>query len=490
MKKARAERELEMEEREKEKEMEQRAKEDELHRKWMEQEEDFHLEQARMRSSIRVRDGRAKPIDILANYINVGDDDAQTDMHMHEPYAIFKGLTLPDLEDLDEDIKVYEQMEESRHPEFWEDMKIVCGYEMRMKQREERLRDKSLNPAQRRALESGINPAVERVIQDKLRGVNIAQLELMEQDAKKRLADGRDYAYWERLGLEIHVHIAKARLRARHQMILEGKLKRLREKSAAQGEGGAAAGDASGSDDEVIFDEDDLLAIEEEDDDDNGGAAAAAACPELPLIPDGADEGEDFDETELVLDPADDAARLLAARQKVLFGKSKRRKPKLVDGDEAGNRFVQQQSKGADGNAFDDQVKTATSKLHLWRDKYRPRKPRYFNRVHTGFEWNKYNQTHYDSDTPPPKTVQGYKFNIFYPDLVDKQNTPDFTLTPVPDEPGFAILKFSAGAPYEDIAFKVVDKPWEYAHRRGYRSQFSHNVLQLWFHFRRERYRR
>lgn len=31
-----------------------------------------------------------------------------------------------------------------------------------------------------------------------------------------------------------------------------------------------------------------------------------------------------------------------------------------------------------------------------WDDKYRPRKPRYFNRVHTGYEWNKYNQTHYE----------------------------------------------------------------------------------------------
>ena len=26
------------------------------------------------------------------------------------------------------------------------------------------------------------------------------------------------------------------------------------------------------------------------------------------------------------------------------------------------------------------------------------------------YEWNKYNQTHYDGDNPPPKTVQGYKF--------------------------------------------------------------------------------
>ena len=29
-----------------------------------------------------------------------------------------------------------------------------------------------------------------------------------------------------------------------------------------------------------------------------------------------------------------------------------------------------------------------------------------------GFEWNKYNQTHYDTDNPPPKIVQGYKFNV------------------------------------------------------------------------------
>lgn len=43
---------------------------------------------------------------------------------------------------------------------------------------------------------------------------------------------------------------------------------------------------------------------------------------------------------------------------------------------------------------------------YWWHDKYRPRKPRYFNRVKTGYDWNKYNQTHYDHDNPPPKTVQ------------------------------------------------------------------------------------
>lgn len=48
--------------------------------------------------------------------------------------------------------------------------------------------------------------------------------------------------------------------------------------------------------------------------------------------------------------------------------------------------------------------------------------------MHTGFEWNKYNQTHYDMDNPPPKIVQGYKFNIFYPDLINKSSTPQYFL--------------------------------------------------------------
>ena len=61
--------------------------------------------------------------------------------------------------------------------------------------------------------------------------------------------------------------------------------------------------------------------------------------------------------------------------------------------------------------------------VYWWHDKYRPRKPKYFNRVHTGYEWNKYNQTHYDHDNPPPKVVKGYKFNIFYPNLLDKTKT-------------------------------------------------------------------
>ena len=135
-------------------------------------------------------------------------------------------------------------------------------------------------------------------------------------------------------------------------------------------------------------------------------------------------------------------------------------------------------------------VESALEQSYEWSDKYRPRKPRYFNRVHTGFEWNKYNQTHYDVDNPPPKVVQGYKFNIFYPDLIDKKTTPQYTMTQCQDNRDFCILRIHAGPPYEDIAFKIVNREWEYGYKRGFRCQFQNNIFQLWFHFKRLRYRR
>ncbi|EOD09529.1 hypothetical protein EMIHUDRAFT_461772 [Emiliania huxleyi CCMP1516] len=114
---------------------------------------------------------------------------------------------------------------------------------------------------------------------------------------------------------------------------------------------------------------------------------------------------------------------------------------------------------------------------------------RYFNRVHTGYEWNKYNQTHYDHDNPPPKMVQGYKFNVFYPDLIDRRKTPTYSLSPDPGSSDTCILRFH-GAPPLDIAFKIVNQEWETNHKRGFRCRFERGILQLYFNFKRHRYRR
>ena len=267
------------------------------------------------------------------------------------------------------------------------------------------------------------------------------------------------------------------------------------------------------------------------------------------------------------------------------------------------------------------------AQVYWWNEKYRPRKPKYFNRVHTGYEWNKYNQTHYDHDNPPPKVVQGYKFNIFYPDLINKDEAPTYSLekvrwtssrlstlcsrfslgfqrswtsrscsgqTGVPqscwwgllsrssiwgvallsvsagvvyptqfstmisdpnscqacfkgtllhtqvqrfimlqphrtlqllpavsshsvnhcfwvvishlhvewhvcmhwqdpgaDEHGSTcLLIFHAGPPYEDTAFKILNKEWEYSHKKGFKSTFERGILHLYFNFKRNRYRR
>ena len=38
---------------------------------------------------------------------------------------------------------------------------------------------------------------------------------------------------------------------------------------------------------------------------------------------------------------------------------------------------------------------------------------------------------------------------IFYPDLINKSQAPTYTVTPIKDNPDFAVLQFHAGPPYE-----------------------------------------
>src|SRR5579859_920615 len=141
-----------------------------------------------------------------------------------------------------------------------------------------------------------------------------------------------------------------------------------------------------------------------------------------------------------------------------------------------------------------------------WKDQYQPRKPKFLNTVVMGYEWNKYNQTHYDEANPPPKVVQGYKFNIFYPNLVDTSKTPTYKVErnrqkrryvgggggTSAGEDETCILRFIAGAPYQDIAFRIIDRDWDYSSRfnRGFKSSFDKGILQLHFQFKKVFYRK
>ena len=139
-----------------------------------------------------------------------------------------------------------------------------------------------------------------------------------------------------------------------------------------------------------------------------------------------------------------------------------------------------------DEEIFTGEEEVSTLSKPQWASKYRPRKPRYFNRVQMGYEWNKYNQTHYDHENPPPKVVQGYKFNVFYPDLIDKVKAPTYRIerengrkrgqsfAPAGEE-DTCLIRFISGPPYEDLAFRIVDKEWDYSAKRerGFRSSFD-----------------
>lgn len=134
----------------------------------------------------------------------------------------------------------------------------------------------------------------------------------------------------------------------------------------------------------------------------------------------------------------------------------------------------------------------------IWKSKYpniKPRKPRFFNRVRMNYVWNKYNQTHYDTSNPPPKVVQGFRFNCFYPDLIqdnnnNSNNIPTYRREADPTNLDNEIVRFSAGPPYADILFRIPKEEWDMSSQHGFKCIFERGALRLHFWFRSQRYRR
>ncbi|XP_053754067.1 splicing factor Cactin isoform X1 [Panthera pardus] len=505
VKQLRLEREREKAMREQELEMLQREKEAEHFKTWEEQEDHFHLQQAKLRSKIRIRDGRAKPIDLLAKYISAEDDDLAVEMH--EPYTFLNGLTVADMEDLLEDIQVYMELEQGKNADFWRDMTTITEDEIAKLRK---LEASGKGPGERR---EGVNASVSSDVQSVFKGKTYGQLHVIFQGIEGKIRAGGpnlDMGYWESLLQQLRAHMARARLRERHQDVLRQKLYKLKQEQGVESEplfpilkqeppspghslepedpaptppgpssseGGSGEPEAEGAapaegeaDGEAVLMEEDLIQQSLDDYDAGKYSPRLLTAHELPL-------------DAHVLEPDEDQQRLQLSRQQLQA---------TGDASESAEDIFFRRAKegmGQDEAQFSVEM-PLTGKAYLWADKYRPRKPRFFNRVHTGFEWNKYNQTHYDFDNPPPKIVQGYKFNIFYPDLIDKRSTPEYFLEACADNKDFATLRFHAGPPYEDIAFKIVNREWEYSHRHGFRCQFANGIFQLWFHFKRYRYRR
>ncbi|KAF9400373.1 hypothetical protein BGX21_004478 [Mortierella sp. AD011] len=509
LKKKRAEREREREEREEELVRIQRASEQAQLGDWQAQEEEFHLKQAKRRAEIRIKSNRAKPIDILAMNIKLitqDEDDMEEDeedigleIDVEEPYTIFDNLSLEEVEELSHDIKFYLSLDKNEQSmDFWRSMLIVC---------EDKLAD--LSPY--RAEQSVVAPHIAQDIASRLAGKSYEELTLLQGQIQSKLSSGGaiDVDYWEALLKTLIVWKAKAKLNAIHQVILQKRLDQLKTRQLyeAEKEKAELAAVLAMQSQEVEGDTSAIGRMEDQDmdlaqDDYDQDMGSSSAVPyDRAMSPEPFDTLTREDQNIAVVDQWEDWAETLEKRRQVL-SKQFNPKRKNLDQDTGEQHpdddfvskilFDKEAAKQLAGNeeVFNIEASLQRQQTYMWQDKYRPRKPRFFNRVHTGYEWNKYNQTHYDHDNPPPKVVQGYKFNLFYPDLIDKSQAPTYEIIKEPDTTDTVLIKFKAGPPYEDIAFRIVNREWEHSHKRGYKSVFDRGVLQLHFNFKRQFYRR
>ena len=204
VKRARLEREKEKAERDEMDELEQRTKESDKFAKWKADEDSFHMKQALLRSSIRIQDGRAKPIDLLAKYISAEDDVDMVDMH--EPYTYLNGLTIEDLEDLLVDIKVYQRLEKGCNADYWQDITVIVEDELhKLRKLDSRTGSMYEAAVERR---EGINKAVSTDVQNVFKGKSVEQLEALQTGIEAKLLqrqEGIDIGYWESLLSQLKV---------------------------------------------------------------------------------------------------------------------------------------------------------------------------------------------------------------------------------------------------------------------------------------------
>ena len=525
VKKAREQREIDREAWEEEKRLLEREREQMAFVENEKREEQFQLKQSHLRAHIRVNEGRAKPIDVLSEGLMLlhpedlpeGEDESSlVDVRVGNPFQLFDGPNQRELRDLHAELCRRAQLDVP-NASFWAAMRRLC----------EACEEEREGKGNAGAADS---MAVKEEVAQMLAGQSATELDELEAQIQAQLQeeDAGDADYWRAISRELGLARARAIVQESFEQMKAAK-ERIQQRvgsstgggggggasastggveAAASGGGGGGGADQSGRYSPELFDED-------EDGEDAGAAmgegvaptsnAAAAASsssqsgryspPLLAAVGDLVIVDEEEDRKQLMAERARIRSRSGAAAtnagQSTEAGSSST--AEAAPADAAGSALAEAEARRgmeAGEAKFSFEV-PLEKKVTWWHDRYRPRKPKYFNRVHTGYEWNKYNQTHYDHDNPPPKMVQGYKFAVFYPDLIDRTQTPTYQLLPDPSgEKDTCLIKFKGGPPYEDVAFKIVNREWEMSHKRGFKCRFERGILQLHFGFKRFRYRR
>lgn len=419
---------------------------DEQSRQFVADEDKFVLKQSKKKADIRVREGRAKPIDYLAfnlRYIDSDrdpfeDDETDVDIDVPAPGDIIKSLDAPQISELDSEIDSYYVLEtNARNREYWKALQTLCAD-----------RKAKLDPyGQDQRVVGSVSDDIDKILAPKTHD----QLEALEKQIKAKLHSDEDIDtdYWEQLLRSLRVWKARAKLSQVYEVIKQNRIAQAKEGNLEKAQAmdqALSAGASSG----LLPSATSTTKVE---------TTQPTPAPSSSLATSSAPIGtERFSQVDTV-----DFSQVTKALYDREVAKGVDENEEIFTGEEA-----------------------VTTSQPQWSDKYKPRKPRYFNRVQMGYDWNKYNQTHYDHDNPPPKVVQGYKFNIFYPELIDKTKAPTFKIIrehgrrrgesfAAAGEEDTCLIRFIAGPPYEDIAFRIVDREWDYSAKkdRGFRSSFD-----------------
>ena len=208
---------------------------------WVAKEDVFVLNQAKKKAEIRVREGRARPIDWLAVTLHAidpnrdtrDDDPAAAELDVVDPGGVFEGLGDAQLADLEKDIDTYLALETSRDNRdywevglqslFWRDgadkaqtMRVICR---------DRRRATGAAAPEGRAV-SSVSSDVDRLLAPK----SFDELETLERQIVRKLDSNEpiDVDYWEQLLRSLGVWKAKARLKKVYQAAIDTRLKALR----------------------------------------------------------------------------------------------------------------------------------------------------------------------------------------------------------------------------------------------------------------------
>nr|POE62957.1 uncharacterized protein c2f12.12c [Quercus suber] len=454
---------------------------------WVADEDRFVLRQAKKKAVLRVKGGRAQPIDWLTvtlvvidpEHNQLDDEVDDGDLDIVEPESIFERLDDIQMAELERGIDTYVTLEHSRTSQM---MKTICN---------DRKQPSKNAPSSARGVSSVANDL------DKLLGPkNLEELEKLERQVRAKLMshEPMDRDYWEHLLSSLLTYKARARLRKVSQAILDSRSTALRKQQAAEasrlkvrlfqqppeavGEGHEQHNIATAYEGIYPLDPELLLRLRPED-------KSLEAYNDKSFVEWLSEKRRKVKKQGYIPAQKRTADSSISEREPMV--KRQRTGGENI-GQSATSAFDREVARGLSENeeVFTAEEDVITTNKAQWSSRYRPRKPKHFNRVHTGYEWNKYNQTHYDHDNPPPKVVQGYKFNIFYPDLIDKTKAPTYKIErengrkrgqsfAAAGEDDTCLIRFTAGAPYDDIAFRIIDKEWDYSAKRerGFRSSFD-----------------